>query len=233
MNKLQTIKDRAVVQIDLQKKNSHTFKDGTKIRLERRFDNFNLRFVNPVNAIVIDAEDIPEGTEILIHHNSIDKAYEILNYKQVSGTDIASDIRYFSIPTSFCFAWFDENKEWQPMKGFDFALRVFKPYTGMLHGLEPTLIKDTLYVTTGEYKGKVFATLKACDYEIIFQDTNGREGNLIRFRSSENEKEQREMEIVAIHNDLTKQLLKGQLLVGVTKSDAKPIKDIKEHERCN
>lgn len=226
-DKLTYIEGRIICQVDMEGKNSHRFADGTTIRLERRYDNFNMRYVNPVNATVISAENIPEGAVILIHHNSIHDTNRVFNYSSLSGDEIASNIRYFSIPETEAFAWYDkESKNWKPLPGFDFALRVFKPYKGILEGVEPTLIKDCLYVTTGEYKGLICRTLKSCDYNIIFQDVNGREGNLIRFRSVEDLKTQRELEIVAIDHTLTEQLQNGDLIVGITKSDAKPLKEI-------
>lgn len=221
------VEGKIIIRVDMDYKNSVTFSDGTKIELCRKYDNFNMRYVNPVNATVISAENIPTDAEVLIHHNSVHDTNRVFNYSSLSGEDIASNIRYFSIPEFDAFAWYDkESKSWQPLPGFDFALRVFKPYKGILNGIEPTLIKDCLYVTTGEYKGLVCRTLKSCDYNIIFQDVNGREGNLIRFRSVEDLKTQRELEIVAIDHTLTEQLQNGDLIVGITKSDAKPLKEI-------
>lgn len=216
------VQDRVVVKVDMEKKNSHTFDDGTKIHLARKYDNFDRKYTQPVNAVVVSGENIPADAEVLIHHNSTDATNLITNHDQLSGDDIASDIKYFSIPVSECFAWYD-GKEWQPFPGFDFALRVFTPYNGPLHGIEPTQIKDTLYITTGEFKGLVCLTLKACDYEIVYQDKDGRESRLIRFRSSEDEKTKREQEIVAIAHDLTAKVQKEQLYVGLNKSDCKPL----------
>ena len=74
--------NRVIIKVDLESKNSHTFKDGTKIRLERIYDNFNMRYVKPVNGIVVNAKDIPEGAEILIHHNAThDIRYDRLSSK--------------------------------------------------------------------------------------------------------------------------------------------------------
>lgn len=223
--KLTYVKDRVIVSIDMEYKNSVTFEDGTKIRLERKYDCFDQKYTQPVNALVIAAESIPEGAEILLHHNSTHPTNEILNYKQVSGADIASNIKYFSVPVTECFAWRNDN-EWQPLPGFDFALRVFKPYTGVITGIEPTQLKDTLYMTTGQYKGLIVRTLKACDYCIIFQDINGREGNLIRTRTNGDEKTQREPEVVAIDHGATEKLKKGEILIGLTKTDAKQLKEL-------
>lgn len=222
MQTLKHIEGRIVVSVDMNYKNSHTFADGTKIALERKYDNFDRKHTEPVNGIVMSGENIPEGVEILIHHNSTHDTNRVFDYKPLSGKDIASEIRYFSIPESEAFAWHD-GREWMPLSGFDFALRVFKPYKGILQGVEPTLIKDCLYVTTGEYKGLICRTLKSCDYNIIFQDKNGREGNLIRFRSRDDEKTKREMEIVAIDHELTEKLHRQEIHVGLTKSDASPL----------
>lgn len=215
---------RIVISVDLEAKNSWTFEDGTKIRMERKYDNFNMRYVKPVNAIVVSAETIPVESEILIHHNATDTTNQIFDYQPLSGKEAASEIKYFSIREDEAFAWL-KGFTWNPLPGFDFALRVFKPYNGILQGVEPTLIKNVLYITTGQYKGLVCHTLRASDYQIIFQDTNGQEGNLIRVRTSEDTKTQREEEISVIDHSLTEQVLNGKLIVGVTKSDAKPLKD--------
>src|SRR5688500_10528513 len=147
---LQYVQDRVILWVNLEEKNFHTFEGGQKIRLERNWDNLNQRYVQPVNATVISAEGIPEGAEILIGHNSTHPTNQIFNYKNLSGEDIASDIKYFSVPLTECFAWRVGENEWQPLPNFDFALRVFKPYSGLIAGIEPTVCKDTLYATTGK-----------------------------------------------------------------------------------
>lgn len=225
MNKLTYVKDRVILSIDLEGKNSHTFSDGTKIRLERQWENFNQRHTQPVNGTVISAEDIPEGAEILLSHNATHPVNQLFNFKNLSGEEIASDTKYFSIPVSECFAW--KNKEgWQPLPGFDFALRLFKPYIGFLVGIEPTLIKNVLYVTTGTYKGIVCRMQNACDYQIIFQDSNGQEGNIIRCRPHGNKKEHREPEVIAIDTELTELVNSGEYLIGLSPSDAKSLKEL-------
>jgi hypothetical protein len=87
--------NKVIIKVDLESKNRHTFKDGTKIRLERIYDNFNMRYVKPVNGIVVNAKDIPEGAEILIHHNSTHDTYKIFNYQKPT-TEASSDVQYFS-----------------------------------------------------------------------------------------------------------------------------------------
>lgn len=219
---LKHVEGKLVVKVDLDYKNSHTFEDGTKIVLERKYDNFDMKYVQPVNAIVISSDHIPAGSEIIIHHNSTHESNEVFNYTPLSGEVNARRIKYYSILETEAFAW-RSGDEWLPLPGFDFALRLFKPYVGVIEGIEPTIIKDILWITTGEFKEKACITLKACDYQLIFQDVTGREGNLIRLRTSPNEKEQRDAEVVAIHNEYTDKILNGQLWVGLIKSDAKPI----------
>jgi hypothetical protein len=114
-----------------------------------------------------------------------------------------------------------------PVSGYDFALRVFTPYNGSLIGVEPTILKDTLYMKTGEYAGLVVRTIKATDYEMVFREPKtGQERRIIRCRPNGDEKLHREPEVVAIDHGLTKKVKSGDVLIGLSKSDAKPLKDI-------
>ena len=64
---LKAVDGKVIISVDLEGKNSHTFSDGTKIRLERQYNNLNRRETHPVNAIVIDGEGVKSGSQILIH----------------------------------------------------------------------------------------------------------------------------------------------------------------------
>jgi len=211
---------RIVISVPTTKKQSHRFSDGTTIYLARGENNFNLREWHPVNGIVIASNQVPIGTEILFQYNAIQDTFRVYNYKSLSGSDIASDIHYYSIPEEMGYAYLDRS-EWKPLKGYVFGLRVFRPYKGILTGIEPTKIKDTLYITTGDLKGLVVRTLKASDYQIVFQDTNGQEGNIICVQHYEDEND-KEL-VIMIDHDLTEGVQKGDIHVGLTKSDAKPI----------
>ena len=226
MSNLKHVEGRLIVSVDLEGKNWHTFESGQKIRLERQYNNLNLRETAPVNAIVISGANIPKGSEILIHHNAPSDTNRIHNYSKLSGKETGSDIKHYSIPEEQCFLWKDVNNTWQPIQPYQTALRVFKPYTGILQGIDPIVLKNTLYCTSGEFKGKVVYTLEACDYQIVFQDINGQEGNVIRFRPNGDEKSNREPEAVAIRNDITNKVNNGEYLVGITTKDAKPIKEL-------
>lgn len=226
MSKLTHVENRILIRVWTEEKNHHTFSHGVTIRQERRFDNFNCRETQPVQGTVVSGDGIPNGAVILFHHNGTREEFEVLNHGQLSGKDIASDIKFFSVPEGDCFAWKMPDGEWQPTNTFDFALRVFTAYSGPIIGIEPTLIKDTLFMRTGEYTGLVVRTLKACDYEIVFREPDtGRESRLIRCRPNGDESANREPEVIAIDYGLTKKLNNGQILIGLSKSDAKPINE--------
>lgn len=218
---LKHVSGRIVVKIDLDYKNSHTFKDGTKIYRGRQFNNLNRRETEPVNAWVMDSEYIPNGAEILIHPNAISDTNKISGYASI-GLEEDNSVRYYSIEEISAFLWREGTNDWQPLKGFVIALRVFESYKGAIEGILPKQIKNVLYLQTGEYKGKVAHTVKAADYEIIFQSEHGREERLIRCRHYEGENHDRE-ELIAIDDYLTKKVKSGELLIGLSEIDCKKL----------
>ena len=229
MSKLKVPKGRVLLKVDTEFKNNYDIKgeDGKKVtlRLERDVQNLNRREVSPVEGICLHSDYIPENAIVVIHHNSAHPTNEIFDHEELPQEEIAKGIKLYSIPESECFLWRKENEtEWQPLHGFAIALRVFEPYTGTLDGIEPKLIKDTLYVKTGHYKGKVVRTIKASDYELVIRGTSGREDRIIRFRTFEkyNERE----EVMYVENELTKKVKKGQLLVGLTPQNCVKLEEI-------
>jgi len=222
--KLKAPSNRVIIKVDLESKNSHTFKDGTKIKLERVYDNFNMRYVKPVNAEVVDAKDIPSGSEILIHHNATHDTYKIFNYQRPT-TEASSDIQYFSIPIEECFMWREEKgSSWNALNNFVTALRIFKPYKGMLEGIEPEVMNNKLYITSGGLKGRAVNTVISSDYEIIYQNDDGTEGRIIRLRYYPDGNDRNE--IIAINDNMTELVENGDLWVGYSKSDAKQLKEL-------
>lgn len=219
--KIEAVNNRVIVRVDIEQKNYHTFANGTVIRHERNWDNFDKRHTDQVLGTVISADNIPEGALVLFHHNGTHPVNELFNHESLSGDDIASGIKVFSMPEAECFLW-KADGEWMPTKGFVIGERVFEPYKGVIEGIPPKKLKDTLYIKTGEFKGKVVRTLKASDYEIIFRGESGREEKIIRCRHFEDEYNERE-EIVAIDHWATEMVLKGELLIGKSESDAKPL----------
>lgn len=222
--KLKAPSNRVIIKVDLESKNSHTFKDGTKIKLERVYDNFNMRYVKPVNAEVVDAKDIPSGSEILIHHNATHDTYKIFNYQRPT-TEASSDIQYFSIPIEECFMWREEKgSSWNALNNFVTALRIFKPYKGILDGIEPEIMNNKLYITSGELKGRAVNTVISSDYEIIYQNDDGTEGRIIRLRYYPDGNDRNE--IIAINDNMTELVENGDLWVGYSKSDAKQLNEV-------
>lgn len=220
--KLKAPINRVIVTVDLESKNFHTFENGSKIRLERQYDNFNFRYVRPVNAIVVDGCGIPKGAEILIHHNATCDTYKINNF-QPPTKEAPSDIKYFSVPIEECYLWRENGSStWNTVDGFVTALRLFNPYLGSFHGIEPTLIKNKLYITSGELKGNVVATLRSSDYEIIFQNEKGVEERIIRLRYHNGQDTERN-EVVAIDHSLTEQVRNGSVLVGLSTTNCKTL----------
>jgi hypothetical protein len=219
--KLKAPENRVIIKVDLESKNSHTFKDGTKIKLERQYDNFNMRYVKPVNAEVVSAKDIPEGAEILIHHNATHDTYKIFNYLRPT-EEASSDMQYFSIPIEECFMWRDKKcSTWNPLNNFITGLRIFEPYKGILEGIDATLIKNKIYVTSGELSGNVVGTVISSDYEIIYQDDDGTEGKIIRLRYYPEGNDRNE--VISIEHEMTNKVKNGELLVGYNVSDAKKL----------
>lgn len=213
---------RIFIKCDLQYKNSHTFSEGTTISLKREFDNFDRKYTQPINAIVIDSAIIPKDAEVLIHHNATHPTYEILDYKGLDEEYISGTERYFSIPESECYAWRIDNEEWNPTPGFEFGLRIFKPYTGFIKGVPPTLIKNKLFITSGQLCGKVVLTKAASDYELIYQNNNGKEARLIRLRHFEEPENIRE-EILGIDYETTRKINNEEYIIGLSAQNAKPI----------
>lgn len=217
---LKHVHGRVVAMINMEVKNTHKFANGTQIRRERKYNNLNFREVNPVNAIVVSAEHIKEGSEILVDYAAVHDSNKVFDYNTGS-----PDVFVYSFREDDCYAYRDERNRWQPTETSEFGLRVYKPYEGVIEGITPALIKDVLYVTTGMLKGRVARTLKACDYQIVFQEDDGKEGNIIRFRHSNDSNFERE-EVIGIADDLTELVNSDKLLIGLSANKAKPISNI-------
>lgn len=217
-------KGRLLIKCDRDFKNNHTFKDGTTIRLERNVNNLNHRETMPVQGTLLyPYMDAPLGSLIMFHHNSIHPSNEIFNHSELSGEEIASNIGLYSIPESECYLYLPPNtNKWLPIQGYAIGLRVFEPYKGILKGIPPKKMQNTLYVKTGIYKNKIVRTVKATDYEMVFRNQEGREERIIRFRTYYPDYNDRE-EVLFVEEKLTSDLLKGKLLVGLTETDCEKI----------
>lgn len=215
---------RILVKVDTEQKNYHTFSDGTQIRIERGYNNLDGQYTNQVRGEVLSSDIIPSGADILFHFNSLHASNEIFDHKFLTLEEVQLNYKLYSIPENECFLWKNKGEtKWTTIAPFVTALRIFEPYKGVLEGIEPKKLANILYVTSGELNGYAVHTLKACDYCIIFRGDNGIDEKIIRLRHFEKSKNDRE-EVVAIDADITKKIKKGELYVGYTKEDCKPIK---------
>lgn len=214
------VKGRVLVEVDLQGKNWHTFNDGTKIRLEREYNNLDVRETKNTLGIVISAEDIPTGAMLLFHPNATHDVNRVFNTEVLSGKEKTDSVKIYSMPETDCFLWKMPGEEWQPLKGYVIAERVYAPYEGLLEGIEPKQLKNVLFIKTGELKGFAVHTLKASDYLLIFNNEQGVEQQIIRCRHYEKGSGDRE-EIVAKDNLITEKIKLGKLLIGSSPSNAK------------
>lgn len=224
---IKNVEGRIVVKADKEGKNWHTFSDGTKIRLEREYDNLDKKHTSQVLGEVVCGDNVPAGALILFHHNCIHPVNQIFNHTQLSGEEIASGIEVFSFREDECYLWkMPGDEKWNPIKGFETALRVFIPYTGGIKGVLPEKIKDVLYITSGEFEGNVCHTLKACDFPVIFNNEKGIEETIIRVRHFGNQDNERE-ELIAVDNLLTDKVKNGDIYVGISQTNCKPINETK------
>ena len=147
--------------------------------------------------------------------------YKIFNYQRPTA-EASSDIQYFSIPIEECFMWRTEKgSTWNALNNFITGLRIFEPYNGFLQGIEPSLIKNKIYVTSGELAGNVVGTVISSDYEIIYQNDDGTEGKIIRLRYYPEGNDRNE--VISVEHEYTERVNKGELLVGYSISDAKKL----------
>ena len=216
---------RIIIKADKDGKNWHTFSDGKKIRLERDYDNLDKKYTSQVLGEVISGDGVPRGAMILFHHNAMHPVNQVFNHAQLNGEEIASGIDIFSISETECYLWKMPGKEtWNPIKGFATALNVYEPYSGTFEGILPTKVKGVLYITSGELKGKVCHCLHASGLPIIFNNEQGVEETIIRLRHFEGKDLNEREEVIAVNNDLTKKVKKGELLVGVNQLNCKSLK---------
>lgn len=215
---------KLLIKVDTEQKNGYTFSNGTEIVMRRDIENLDKKYTQQTIGECIDSEYIPKGALILFHHNATHEVNMIFDSEYLTKEEQVNGFKIISIKESECFLWKEKgDKDWQPLRGFCTALRVFEVYKGNLVGIEPKLIKNVLYLTSGEYKGEVANVVKAADYEITFRNEQGKDEHLIRCRHFEDEDNERE-ELTCINHYLTERLLKGELMVGITAIDCKALK---------
>lgn len=217
--------DRILVKVDRSWHMGHTFSDGTELVIEKDMNNLDGAYTRPTFGYCISGKGIPENAIVLFHFNAAHDVNRLFNNSQLSGEEVASGTSIYSMLETECFLWKNPGEnDWNPIGNFVLAERVFRPYSGaeIIQGIEPELLKDTLYIKTGELAGKVCFTLKSTDYRLIFRNEKGIDEELVRCRHSEDPEFERE-EIVAISGELTSQLKKGKLLIGINAKTAKKL----------
>jgi hypothetical protein len=225
-NDLQAPDGRNIVLASLHSKSTHRFESGLEISLVRNVDEFDRRKTMPVNGFVLQSETIPAGSEVIMHHNSVDPNNEIFNYLPLGGE--SRNVKYLSVPTEECYFYREPNTaDWKPCRWFETALRVYVPYGGDIEKFiqKPIRLKNRLLVTSGKYKGFICVMVNGADYQSIFQGVDGREQQIIRFRTFDYENFDRE-EVIAIDHENTEKYNNGKLAVGLSADDCK----VKEKE---
>lgn len=188
-----------LVRMDLTQKERYKFSNGQEIYISRGHE-YNLRLDNPNVAEVIHSEKIPAGSIVLMHHNAVHDTYKVFEIK---------DENVYSVPSDMIFLY-DNGYGWIQNEGFVISQRIFKPYEGLIIGMQPELVKNRLYILKGLYEGKCVVTLDNAAYRIVYF-LEGREHSIIRTRIRE---------IVAEDVELGKKIEVGEYLVGTTAKDA-------------
>lgn len=201
-----------LIKIQLDNKEIYIFDNGNQLVISKGFD-FNRRKDSPSFAKVVDGDNIPKGAVCLIHHNASHDSFKVFGVKDDEGKTINN---LFSVAEDMVYMYKEEGKDWMPYKDFLITYRIFKPYLGILTGIEPEQVKQRLYIRKGnipnyEVDGKVLFVTPFSDYECIFHE-NGKETSVIRTRSRE---------VLGIDLDLTRRVLKGEYLIGNNLQTAK------------
>ena len=195
-----------LVKVEMHNKENIKFASGETIVVERGYD-FNLRQDKPSIGIMVDGGDAPAGSLVLIHHNSTESSYEVFNYEN------EKDHKLYSIPKDMVFLY-RKDGEWFPFENFVISSRIFKPYKGILIGVDGSVVKNRMYIHRGLHEGNACVTLVNCDYELIFY-IDGKENRIIRTRTRE---------ILGIDVELTELIKKGEYEIGLNTSEAKKLK---------
>lgn len=210
---MRALRNKVLIRIDMTQKEKYSLGNGKTLHWQRGF-NFNLREDRATYGYVVDGNGMKEGTPVLVNYLSTEPSYAADNETILTEEEKKEGFRIRNIEADMIFCYFDGEK-WQPCKGFLITKRIFKPYNGLLVGIEHERIKGRLYVVKGfdEYdgevtdlSGKVCCVTPHSDVELIWHDESSRERRLIRTMNRE---------IEAIDNDMTEQVKNGELLVGV------------------
>ncbi len=211
-----------LLKIQTKNKEIYNLTEDAQIEISKGF-NFNRREDYPSYGVVIDAQKIPAGAEVLVHHNSTEEAYRVPDYNFLTEQEKLDGWKVFTIDRDMVFVYRTDGKDWLPCEDFLITKRLFTPYKGKIAGVGNQRVKNRLFVVRGndvwdeketDLTGKVMVVTENSDYEIIFHNHEHREERLIRTRHRE---------LQAIDEGLTKKLKKGLVYLGLNETDCKPI----------
>ena len=216
---MKAIKTNIIIRMNVRQKEWYQLAEGVVIEWQRTY-NFNLREDRASYGYAVDGGNVPSGAPILCHHLSTEPSYLIENDTILSEVERKEGFRIFSIPIDMCFAYLKDD-EWIPCKDFLITERLYVPYKGKLEGIGNQLVKNRMFVISGydewgevDLSGKCVVSLDNTDYEIIFHREDNKEYRLIRSRSRE---------IIAVDEQLTKDLKKGKYLKGLSPTNCKAL----------
>lgn len=216
---------KVLIEVDITQRNSYRFANGTELVMFPKTDQFDKRFWAATSGIVVSADDMPAGSEVLIEHNSCEPTNAVVEYENAN-----PNIKLFSVPEMEVYAWRSPHyNEWVATKYYAIGLHVYKPYKGILQNIKAEVIKNTLLILSGELKDKVVHILKNGEYTIVYQDRNGKPNELLVTFNAPPEEQgdiiiDAKQEVIAIDHSLTERWLNGELLAGLTHENAKSIK---------
>ena len=214
---------RVLIEVDITQRNTYRFDNGTELIMFPKTNEFDRRKWMPVSGLVISSDSIPCQSEILVEHNSLEPVNAVVEYENSN-----PNIKMYSVPEMECYAWrLPDQDRWHATKYYAIAERLFKPYAGILQNIKPERIKNTLLILSGELKGNVVHILKDGEYEIIYQDRNGKPNQLLVTFNAPAEEigdmvVDAKQEVIAIDYFLTEKWLNGELYAGLTPDHAKP-----------
>lgn len=222
------IKTNIILKMDVRQKEKFNLTEDIQIEISKGF-NFNLREDRSSMGYIINGRGLTKGHQALCHHLTIESGNEVVGETILTEAEKKEGYKVFSVDRDMVFATSPDGIEWHPCKDFLITLRIFKPYKGKLKGIEPTVLKDRMYIIKGvdefeeqitDLSDKVACTTVNSDYQIIWHNKKNREQSLIRTRSRE---------VLAIDNGMLEDLKNGELLIGLTATDCKTYKEY--HER--
>ena len=218
------IKTNILLKMNTRQKEKYALTDNIQIEISKGF-NFNLREDRSSMGYIINGRGLTKGHQALCHHLTIESGNEVTAETILTDDEKKIGFKVFSVDKDMVFATSPDGIKWFPCKDFLITFRIFKPYKGKLKGIEPSVLKDRMYIIKGvdefeeeitDLSDKVACTTVNSDYEIIWHNENNREQSLIRTRSRE---------VLAIDNGMLEDLKKGELLMGLSPTNCKTYKE--------